>query len=210
MRLVLAGVTHRFGARTVLDGVDMTIERGRSVAITGPSGSGKSTLLGICGGDITPSAGTVSVVSAESAPTATSGSCAYVLQTMNLLARRSAVDNVAVGALQTGATWREARARAANLLDQVGLSARAGQAARELSGGEVQRVCIARALASDRPFVLADEPTGQLDRASTRSVITYLLDACTDRGLVIVTHDFEVAARCDVRYEISDGKPVPQ
>ena len=111
---------------------------------------------------------------------------------------------------QTGATWREARARAANLLDQVGLSARAGQAARELSGGEVQRVCIARALASDRPFVLADEPTGQLDRASTRSVITYLLDACTDRGLVIVTHDFEVAARCDVRYEISDGKPVPQ
>jgi putative ABC transport system ATP-binding protein/lipoprotein-releasing system ATP-binding protein len=196
----------------VLDGASFTIERGRSAAILGPSGSGKSTLLSVLGGLVRPDDGTVRV---DLGPQATDGASvalrdvtAWVLQTTNVLPERSALENVVVAALTQHGDRRRARAEAERRLESVGLADRAHDSARVLSGGELQRVVIARALASGRPFLLADEPTGQLDRATSMMVLDALLRSSGDAGVVIVTHDPAVAARCDVTARLEDGRVV--
>jgi len=198
--------------RDVLDGASFAIERGRSAAILGPSGSGKSTLLSVLGGLLRPDAGTAHVdlgsQDPDDAAVALRDVTAWVLQTTNVLPDRSALDNVAVAALTQHGDRRHARAEAERQLESVGLADRAHDTARLLSGGELQRVVIARALASGRPFVLADEPTGQLDRSTSAMVLEALLRSSGDAGLVIVTHDPEVAARCDVMVRIDDGRVV--
>lgn len=120
---------------------------------------------------------------------------------------RRVMDNVAIGALADGKTRAEAEEVAAQALRSVGLENRLADPVRRLSGGEMQRVVIARALASARPFVLADEPTGQLDTHTTQHVLEVLLDTTRSRGLLTVTHDAAVAERCDRTFALSDGKP---
>lgn len=196
----------------MLDGASFMIERGRSAAILGPSGSGKSTLLSVLGGLVRPDAGTVRVELGSpdrgDADVALRDVTAWVLQTTNVLPERSALENVVVAALTQHGDRRRARAEAERRLESVGLADRAHDAARVLSGGELQRVVIARALASGRPFVLADEPTGQLDRSTSAMVLSALLQSSGDAGVVIVTHDPEVAARCDTTVRIDDGRVV--
>lgn len=218
MRLVARAVTHTFdGAeRPVLDGATFAVRAGESVAVLGPSGSGKSTLLSILGGLLAPDSGTVGLVHSDEPDAdvergSTLHACAWVLQTTNVLPERTARDNVALAGLARGLPRAAACELADDALAEVGLGDRADAAARLLSGGELQRVVVARALASGRPFVLADEPTGQLDARTSGVVLDALLAARAtsgDVGLVVVTHDGAVAERCDRTVRIHLGEVV--
>ncbi|GHS85768.1 ABC transporter ATP-binding protein [Actinomycetota bacterium] len=226
MRLIAHGVSVRFPGRDdpVLDRADLEVRTGETVAILGPSGSGKSTLLSVLGGLLRPETGTVELAPDGGAVAAPGGSgeevsvssaSSWILQTTNVLPERTAVENVAVAASLAGSTWNEALGRAREALALVGLGDHAGDQVRVLSGGEVQRVVTARALVAGRPFVLADEPTGQLDRATTEVVLDALfasvrahLTTGAETGLVVVTHDPAVAARCDRSVRIDNGRVV--
>jgi len=207
VRLVADSVEVRYprAARQVLAGADLTVDEGETVAIIGPSGSGKSTLLSVLGGLVRPTGGEVRVEGTDDGPRDVS---AWVLQTVNVLPERSVLDNVTLGGLAQGLTRVDAEIDAAARLDAVGLGARLADPVRVLSGGEVQRVVIARALASGRPFILADEPTGQLDRATSAVVLDALFTTAGGAAVVVVTHDSEVAARCGRVARIEDGMVV--
>ncbi|NKY38116.1 ATP-binding cassette domain-containing protein [Cellulomonas septica] len=207
MRLVTSNVVVRYprSPQPVLVGADLVVDQGESVAILGPSGSGKSTLLAVLGGLVRPDAGRAFV---EGLSVRLPDVSAWILQTVNVLPERSALDNVVVGALTRGMPRVQARAEAMERLTAVGLGVRAADPARLLSGGEVQRVVIARALAAGRPFLLADEPTGQLDRASSDVVLDALFSTAGGAGVVVVTHDPHVADRCDRVVQIVDGMVV--
>ncbi len=209
MRLVADDVVVRYPGTTrdVLAGASLSIDKGEKVAILGPSGSGKSTLLSVLGGLVRPTAGTVHVDTDER-PGRLRDVSAWVLQTVNVLPERTALDNVAVAGLTRGLSHADARRDAIAHLAAVGLGDRTNDQARVLSGGEVQRVVIARALASRRPFVLADEPTGQLDRATSDVVLDALFTTAVGAAVVIVTHDPAVAARCERVARIEDGAVV--
>lgn len=197
------GLVRRIGARTIIDRVDLDLEKAEPVSLVGPSGCGKTTLLQILGGLDHPDEGTVrmgdGVVRRERV--------GFVFQQFNLIDGLSAIENIALPAWRTTRSRTKAMKRAAELVDRFDLGAVAHSKATELSGGEAQRVAIARAIVNDPPVVLADEPTGSLDSASAETVIDALLDACT-RGaaLLIVTHDPEVAARASRRITMRDGK----
>ncbi|WP_456819907.1 ABC transporter ATP-binding protein [Cellulomonas sp. URHB0016] len=186
----------------MLDGARLTVEQSETIAILGPSGSGKSTLLSVLGGLVSPTGGSARVDGADASLRDVS---AWVLQTVNVLPERTALDNVAIGALVRGVTRRQAEAEAAERLALVGLGDRLADPVRLLSGGEVQRVVIARALATRRPFVLADEPTGQLDHSTSDVVLDALFTSAGGAAVVIVTHDPAVAARCTRTVQIQDG-----
>jgi ABC-type lipoprotein export system ATPase subunit len=210
VRLVADQVVVRYPRtdRDVLAGASLTVDAGESVAVLGPSGSGKSTMLSVLGGLVRPAVGAAYVDAAPPAPRLRDVT-SWVLQTTNALPERSALDNVALAALTRGVSRPAAHAQARERLAQVGLAARADDPARVLSGGELQRVVIARALAGGRPFVLADEPTGQLDHATSMVVLDALLEGAagaSGTGVVVVTHDPEVAARCTRTVRIEDGK----
>lgn len=216
MRLVADGVTATFPGRTspVLEGAVFEARTGQSVAVLGPSGSGKSTLLSLLGGLGQPTRGEVGVLDDGGRPAgvAPRDVTSWVLQTTNMLPERTAVDNVAVAAQVAGMARVEALRVASDLLAAVGLAALAAVRARVMSGGEVQRVAVARALAGRRPFILADEPTGQLDHAATEAVLDALFAAVAAQdercGLVVVTHDPAVARRCDRTVRLEDGRVV--
>ena len=215
MSLELSGVSHTYrGSRTlVLRDISFSIEPGTVQAIVGPSGSGKTTLLTILGLLIRPTQGNI-VLDGRPVPRGAGARAAlraerygWVFQTVNVLSRRSVVDNASLGLLAKGAALGEARKVALSALAAVGLGTMAERPAHSLSGGELQRLCIARAIAAQPRFLLADEPTGQLDRTTTAEVLDAIIRVRRpETAIVIVTHDPTVAARCDQVWELEDGR----
>jgi lipoprotein-releasing system ATP-binding protein len=189
---------------TVLDGVDLEIARGDSVSVIGRSGSGKSTLLQVLGGLDEPNAGEVYVggralhrLNEEEVGRVRSDMIGFVFQFHHLLREFTALENVMMPQLIRGAGTREARDRARELLAGMGLESRATHKPAQLSGGEQQRVAVARALANRPLVLLADEPSGNLDPETAEALHEEFFRVCRDEGaaLVLVTHDLALAAR---------------
>lgn len=208
--------TYVMGEETVtaLDGVSLSISRGESIAIIGPSGSGKSTLMNILGGLDRPTRGRyrfegdeVAHFSDDQLADFRNRRIGFVFQSFQLLPRLSALQNVELPMVYSGAAPRARRERAAELLERVGLGSRMGHRPNQLSGGQQQRVAIARSLANQPDLLLADEPTGALDSATGIEVLA-LFQKLNTEGLtvVLVTHDRGVAAAARRRIAFRDGR----
>jgi putative ABC transport system ATP-binding protein len=198
-----------------LDGVDMAVAHGDSLAIMGPSGSGKSTLLGLLGGLDRPTSGSlafegrdVASLDDDELARVRNQVVGFVFQNFQLLPRTSALGNVGLPLVYRGLGRAERRRRATEALEAVGLAQRLQHRPSQLSGGEQQRVAIARALAAEPAMLLADEPTGNLDSRSGDEVLELLARLRAERGVavVVVTHDAGVAARLDHTLLVRDGR----
>ncbi|HZD03065.1 MAG TPA: ABC transporter ATP-binding protein [Actinomycetes bacterium] len=201
-----------------LDGVDLTVRPGDSLAIMGPSGSGKSTLLGLLGGLDRPSSGSlafegrdVATLSDDDLARVRNQVVGFVFQNFQLLPRTTALANVGLPLVYRGVSRSERRRRATEVLQAVGLGHRLQHRPSQLSGGEQQRAAIARALAAEPAMLLADEPTGNLDSHSGEEVLDLLAHLHAERGVavVVVTHDPGVAARFGRTVVMRDGRLVP-
>ena len=220
--LRLEGVSkqYRAGGATIkaVDGIDLVIEAGSSVAVVGPSGCGKSTLLGMLGGLEKPSSGRVWLDTTEISALPESQrarirreSIGFVFQSYDLLPFLTAQENVEFQNALTRETGRNgADGRVAQLVERLGLSEHSSKLPDQLSGGQRQRVGIARALAHAPRLILGDEPTGELDSETSASVLDLILEAqkITGATLVVVTHDADVAARLDRIVTLRDGRVV--
>jgi ABC-type lipoprotein export system ATPase subunit len=204
------------GEIRALNGVDIEIGEGECVAIVGPSGCGKSSLLNLIGTLETPTAGeiwfrTLPYSGIRDAALFRRQHIGFVFQSFHLIATLSALDNVMVPTIGCPGSASGRRARARDLLDRLGLSNRLGHFPNKMSGGERQRVAIARALINDPDVLLADEPTGSLDSASSQQVLDLLAGLRKERGLTLImaTHDPSVSARADRVVQVRDGRIEP-
>jgi putative ABC transport system ATP-binding protein len=212
--LAVTGVQHAFGPTVALRGVDLRVEAGEVVAVTGASGCGKSTLVHVAAGLLPPQTGRVTLLghALERADEATRAALrrrevGIVLQFGQLVPELTALDNVALPLLLDRRDPVGARALAAEWLQRCGADDVAGSLAATLSGGQSQRVAVARALVTRPRMVFADEPTGALDSLGGRQLLALLLGEARDAGasVVLVTHDNAVAARADREVRMSDG-----
>jgi putative ABC transport system ATP-binding protein len=192
------GIRYIRDGQLILDGVDLAVAPGESLAITGPSGSGKTSLLAIISGLAAPASGDVYLYGTRLTGYAgPSAGVALVLQGYGLVSLLTAAENIEVALRAAGVPAPAAQPAARTALEQLGLGAHAGQTVEELSGGQQQRVAIARALALRPRLLIADEPTAELDPAARTIVLARLFDVAAAGGsLVIATHDPEVADRC--------------
>jgi putative ABC transport system ATP-binding protein len=200
---------------TILHPLDLQIDAGEFVAVTGPSGSGKSTLLGLIAGLDAPTSGRIVIdgvditaLDEDALARLRGAKIGFVFQFFHLIPSLTARENVLVPLELAGVADPAQRARA--LLEEVGLTARAHHYPSQLSGGEQQRVAIARALANDPPVLLADEPTGNLDSATGRQIVDLLEGVNRSRRttLILVTHDPEIAGRARSTVALRDGRVV--
>jgi putative ABC transport system ATP-binding protein len=198
-----------------VDGVSLLLEQGEMVALHGPSGSGKTTLLLLIAALLKPERGSIRYCERELSAFSENQTSDYLMrevgfiyQTFHLLPRVSALDNASLKLMLGGVGVREARARASEWLEHVGLGDRLEHTPGEMSGGERQRVAIARALAGEPRLILADEPTGNLDSARSREIVKLLESIALERGagVLLVTHDAEAAAIASRHCTLRDGK----
>ena len=198
----------------VLEGVNLTVERGQFIALMGPSGSGKTTLLNVLAGLDSPEEGSVVVdgdeisrMSAKQLATWRARHIGFVFQFYNLLPVLSAFQNVELPLLLTDLSKKERREHVLTALDVVGLADRADHFPRQLSGGEQQRVGIARAVVSDPTIIVGDEPTGDLDAKSADEILTLIerLNQEFEKTIVMVTHDAKAAERAQVVVHLDKG-----
>jgi lipoprotein-releasing system ATP-binding protein len=206
------------GAVQVLKGADLTVSKGELVALVAPSGAGKSTLLHICGLLERPRGGEVTILDQSTASLSDRQRTlmrrhriGYVYQFHHLLPEFSAIENIVMPQLIGGAAERDAKVRGKELLETMGIGHRAEHRPAELSGGEQQRVAIARAAANSPSLILADEPTGNLDPATSDKVFIALSDLVRlhQAGCIIATHNHDLARRADRIVTIADGFITP-
>jgi len=217
--LLLGDVTKTFstpgGQLPVLEGIDLSLSRGEALVITGPSGSGKSTLLYIVGTLETPTAGTLSVLGED--PFALDAALlaqfrnrqiGFVFQDHHLLPQCTVLENVLIPALAGQGAGAAEEQHARELLDRVGLAGRITHLPAQLSGGERQRVAVCRALINQPALLLADEPTGNLDRNTAESVGALLLELSQEHNtmMICVTHSTELAGRFSRQMQLQNGK----
>ncbi|MFB4291475.1 ABC transporter ATP-binding protein [Nonomuraea sp. ATR24] len=211
----LDGVRKDYGETSALDGVSLRIGAGEAVAVMGPSGCGKSTLLNLIAGLDRPTGGSVVVAGQDLSRLDETGLALFrrrhigmIFQFFNLVDDLPALDNVALPAQLTGIPARQARRRALELLDELGIAGRKDAYPAVLSGGERQRVAVARALMNRPALLLADEPTGALDSRFGEQVMDLLIDLNQiGQTLLLVTHDPHLATRCATRLiELADGR----
>lgn len=210
----LEGITKSFGALQVLKGIDLEINKGEVVSIVGPSGAGKTTLLQIMGTLDEPDAGTVYINETNVSKMKEKGLSAFrnrhigfVFQFHQLLPEFTALENIMIPALIAGVSSKEANTRAMEILNFMGLTERASHKPNELSGGEKQRVAVARALINNPSVILADEPSGSLDTHNKEELHQLFFDLRDRLGqtFVIVTHDEELAKITDRTVHMIDG-----
>jgi putative ABC transport system ATP-binding protein len=215
LRSVSKTVTSGDHQLTILHPISLTVPHGQRLAILGPSGSGKSTLLGLVAGLDSPSSGSVIIdgvditaLSEDALAKLRGEKIGFVFQSFHLIPSLTAMENILVPMEIAGR--RDAAVRARALLEEVGLSDRGHHYPSQLSGGEQQRVAIARALSNEPAIILADEPTGNLDSTTGRTVIDLLLSINKTRGttVIVVTHDPDIASMADARISLRDGRVV--
>jgi len=208
-------VSDSTGVLDILRDINLSFTAGETVAIVGASGSGKSTLLSILAGLDTPSHGTVRLLgqdlfalSEDDRAAVRAQKMGFVFQSFQLLGNLTALENVMLPLELAG--QRDARARAAQMLERVGLGQRLNHYPRLMSGGEQQRVALARAFVVEPAVLLADEPTGSLDFATGQTIMELMFALNRERGttLILVTHDREIAAQCDRSITIEAGRSV--
>ena len=209
----LKNVRKSFGTLEVLKGVSIDVMKGEVICIIGPSGSGKTSLLAILAGLDLPSKGQVwledqeiTALDEDTRAQIRGEKVGFVFQSFHLLSRLSAVENVMLPLEIKGD--RQAKQKALKALTRVGLKKRASHLPNQLSGGEKQRVAIARAFVTRPTILFADEPTGNLDKASTQSVgkLLFSINQESDTTLILVTHDPVLAGRCEVTYQLDEGR----
>ena len=210
----IKGVTKNFGSLQVLKGIDLRIEKGEIVSIVGPSGAGKTTLLQILGTLDKPDSGSVVVDGIETSTLSTNKlsefrnmHLGFVFQFHQLLPEFTAIENIMIPAYIAGMKPKETRSRAEELLEFMGLSDRATHKPNELSGGEKQRVAVARALMNNPAVILADEPSGSLDSKNKEELHKLFFELRDKFGqtFVIVTHDETLATLTDRTIHLKDG-----
>lgn len=202
------------GVLRILRGVDLQVKKAEIISIVGSSGSGKSTLLHILGGLDQPTSGdvfwegkSIYQYNKDKLADLRNKQVGFVFQFHHLLPEFTAIENVMMPALIQDMPFPEAEQRAKELLDRFGMSDRLNHRPSQLSGGEQQRVSMARALTNNPTIILADEPTGNLDEKNTESILSLLfqLREMEDVSIVLITHEKEIATRCDIVYSLQNG-----